>query len=168
MKTTLIVILIHMTMSSFVSAPALKNDRITSSEMLASRVVAALQKNSADEFRELFPSLSEFHEMMEDNGVVYGRFLEEARTEFANEYSTRLVPEVEASFRRVIAEGKSKGIDWSSIVLTHVEPEITRGFLPTIPVTFTFTSKGHEFQLQIERVIVINEEYRITQYLKFV
>ena len=154
-------------MSSFASSPVSEN-KIGSSEELAERVVAALQKNSAEEYGKLFPSLDEFHQLMERNGVVYGRFLPEAKEEFSNEYRNELVPQVEKSFRTIVAEGTARGIDWSDIRLEEVEPEISKGLLPAFPVTFTFVSKSREFRLQVERVILIGGEYRITQFVKFV
>lgn len=167
MKTTLLLTAFTMIMSSFTTYPV-SETRIGSSEELAERVVAALQHNSPEEYESLFPSLTEFHQLMEKNGIVYGRFLPEAKEEFSKEYQNELVPQVKDSFSKIIAQGNSKGIEWSEIRLEKVEPEMSKGFLPAFPVTFTFVSNGREFRLQVERVILIGEEYRITQYIKFV
>jgi hypothetical protein len=168
MKTIALLTSMIMTMTSFTSSPVLPKDAITSSEKLAEYVVAAFRANSPGQYAQLFPSLTEFHHLMERNGVVYGRFLDEAKKEFSMEYQQELLPELKDSFEKIIEEGRSRGIDWSSITLKKVEPEITKGFLPTIPVTFSFTSNGKEYRLQIERVIMIGNEYRITQYIRFV
>jgi hypothetical protein len=168
MKTIAILITIGMTLSSFTHKPTLQADDATSSEKLAVQIIDALKTNSSEQYAALFPSLPEFHQLMEKNAVVYGKFLREAQLEFSAQYQDNLLPEVNRSFEAIIAEGKSKGIDWSTIEFVRVENEVAKGFLPTIPVTLKFRSNGTEYTLQVERVLIIGDQYKISQYIKFV
>jgi hypothetical protein len=168
MKITIILITLTMTISSFTIAPRLDKEEINSSEKLASHVVSALQNNSVSDYVQLFPSLPEFHSLMDKNASVYGRFLPEAKADFSLQYQSELVPEVNEAFREIIEEGKAKGIDWKTIELLSVDNKTPRGFLPSVPVTLRFKSNTGEFSLQLERVLVIGNEFRITQYIRFV
>ena len=88
-----------------------KKKRITSSAQMAERVVAALKESSANEYVELFPSLSEFTDMMKERSEIYGSYLNEAQHEFAGNYENKLIPSVKRSFDELIWEGKNSGIE---------------------------------------------------------
>ena len=51
-----------------------KKKRTSSSEQMAERVVAALRQSSANEYAELFPSLSEFKEIMKESAELMDVF----------------------------------------------------------------------------------------------
>ena len=92
-----------------------KKRRTSSSEQMAERVVTALQQSSSKEYAALFPSLSDFKEIMKESSEIYGSNLNEAQREFSNNYESKLIPAVKNSFEELIKEGKEKGIDWSSV-----------------------------------------------------
>ena len=80
MKTTgLFTIIMLLTMTSFTQESA----TLVSSHEVAARVVEALRKSSADQYMTLIPTLSDFDRIMQENGTLYGNYLEYARVEFA-------------------------------------------------------------------------------------
>jgi len=144
-----------------------KKKRITSSEQMAERIVTALQHSSAKEYAAMFPSLSDFKEMMKESSEIYGKYLAEAQREFSIKYETQLVPTVEHSFEELIDEGRAKGIDWSTIRFVGVEseehPEHRYG---PVPVTIVISSNGAEHRIHIERALVFHGQWKVSQFIK--
>lgn len=91
------------------------------SDGMAKQVVTALQHMSYQEYVALFPTLQEFHQMMEKNSVFYGESLSAAKQEFADTYKNHLTTAVKESFDRIIREGDEKGIEWKTIRLERIE-----------------------------------------------
>jgi hypothetical protein len=167
-KTILALTALSFTFSSFTSAPETRRS-ITSSEQMAQLVLTALQQSSMTEYATLFPSLAEFQDVMKTNSELYGAYLNEAQREFATNYESHLLPAVKKSFNALVEEGQAKGIDWKSIRLREVTlSEDAPHQFNSLPVTITFTSNGTEHKLLIERALVINGEWRISQFVKLV
>lgn len=144
-----------------------KKKRITTSEQMAERIIVALQHTSAKEYASMFPSLDEFNDMMRESSELYGTYLADAQREFAINYEYKLMPTVEHAFDLIVDEGRSKGIDWSDIHFVSVEQkeQPTHRFSP-VPVTILFTSKGVEHRIFIERALVINGQWKVSQFIK--
>src|SRR5688572_3163222 len=102
-KVALALTLVVMTLSSFTfeSSPSSK-----ASEQTALNIVAALQHASCSEYAALFPSLTEFHQIMSENEALYGPFAKEARDEFAIDYERYLIPKVKESFSAILKAGR--------------------------------------------------------------
>jgi hypothetical protein len=170
-KTILALTALSLTFSSFTSKNMVadRKRKITSSEQMAQLVLTALQKSSVTEYVMLFPSLGEFQDVMKANSELYGTYLNDAQREFATNYDAHLLPAVKESFDILVNAGKSKGIDWKAIRLVEVKlsEEASHQF-NSLPLTITFTSHGIEHKLQIERALVINGEWRISQFVKLV
>ena len=144
-----------------------KKKRITSSEQMAERIVAALQHSSAKEYAAMFPSLSDFKELMTESSEIYGAYLPEAQREFAIKYETQLVPTVEHAFEVLIDEGRAKGIDWSAIRYVGIESEEqTDHRYGAVPVTIVVSSNGEEHRIRIERALVFHGQWKVTQFIK--
>ena len=166
MKTSIIILsALSMTIASFKTiAP---EDRIAkadaAAERLATSVVTAFQHCSLQEYTALFPSVESFHKIMEKNSSLYGANLEAAKEEFEMQYTKEILPAFNQSFKSIIAQGIKEGIDWSTIKLVSVE--FTEDS-PAAPAMITFSSNGKEYRLEFEKTILINGEWKVTQYVK--
>ena len=168
MKTSIILsTLLSITMTSFTTNP--QRPAEYTSDQMAVRVVTALQHSSAQEYAALFPSLQDFHQMMEENSLLYGDFLREAKEEFTVHYESDLIPSVKESFDQIIREGKKIGINWNTIQFKRIESGkvIDQGIAAT-PVTIVFTAEGKEYKLAMEKALVLHAQWKVSQYLRLV
>jgi hypothetical protein len=164
MKTLTVLTALVITMSSFTMNPAIVNRRAKpdAAHELGLQVITALRQSSG--LTPLFPSLSDFHSVMDKNATVYGQHLSQAKSEFAKQYEQALLPQLNRSVHDIIAEGKKAGIDWTTIQLVRVEKgEISQDQFSTVPVTIFFSAQGKEHRLQIGKVLVFNGELKISQ-----
>ena len=170
MKTSIILLsALSMTMASFKNIQS--EDHLTkadaAAERMAMNVVSALRHRSLKEYTVLFPSLEEFLEIMDRNSAFYGPYLKEAKEEFEVHYTKEVLPELNQSFKSVIAQGIKAGIDWSTIKLVGVEfSEEHKG--STSHALITISSNGKEHKLEFEKALFINGEWKVSQYLKFI
>lgn len=143
-----------------------KKKGISTSEQMAERVVSALRQSSAKEFVTLFPSLSDFTEIMKESSGVYGSYLEEAQREFSGNYERNLIPAVKHSFETLIKEGEDRGIEWSSVRYVGIEigAHPQQRFSP-VPVNIVVSSKGREHRIHIEKALVINGQWKVSQFV---
>ncbi len=106
------------------------------SQDLAWQVASSLKNSSVESYASLFPSVNEFHEMMDDNKDSYGPYLADAKKSFASEYVTALMPKVKESFNNLLVEIKSKGIDLNYVRLVRFEALQTDDSAVTIEIVF--------------------------------
>lgn len=152
--------LLSMTFSSFTTNPS-----STGMEETAKQITRAFRNASARDYLALYPSLTDFYRLMESSDA-YGDFLEDAKQEFADTYTHKLLPSVQESFETISEEGKEKGIDWSTVEFVRLSaPVLGDPRFTTVPVTIVMESKGLEFQLVIEKAIVVNGQLKVSQYL---
>jgi hypothetical protein len=146
-----------------------KKKRVTTSEQMAERIVSALQHSSAKEYASMFPSLEDFNDMMKESSEIYGTYLADAQRDFAINYEHKLIPTVEHAFDMLIDEGRSKGIEWNNIryIGTELEEQPKHRFSP-IPVTIVFSSNGVEHRIYVERALVINGQWKVSQFIKLI
>jgi hypothetical protein len=166
MKTSIIILsALSMTIASFKTISA--DDRIAKADATAERmavsVVTAYQHRSLQEYTALFPSVEAFHKIMEKNSSFYGANLEEAKEEFEMQYTKEVLPEFNQSFKSIIAQGIKEGIDWSTIKFVNIECNEQS---PAASATITFSSNGKEYRLEFEKTMLINGEWKISQYVK--
>ena len=146
-----------------------KKKRVTTSEQMAERIVSALQHASAKEYASLFPSLEDFNDMMEESSEIYGTYLTDAKRDFAINYEHKLIPTVEHAFDLLIDEGRSKGIEWNNIHYIGTEQkEQPKNHFSPVPVTIIFSSKGVEHRINVERALVINGQWKVSQFIKLI
>ncbi|HEY5919657.1 MAG TPA: hypothetical protein VIU13_19695 [Chryseolinea sp.] len=166
MKTSIIILSsLSMTIASFKTISP--EDRIAkgdaAAERMAINVVTAFQHRSLQEYAALFPSVESFHKIMEKNSSLYGANLEEAKEEFEMQYTKEVLPALNQSFKTVIALGIKEGIDWSTIKFVSVEFNEQSTIAPA---TITFLSKGKEYRLEFEKTLLIDGEWKVSQYVK--
>lgn len=165
MKTFTVLSALTVTMSSFTVNPQ-NIARYTASDaadQLGLRVVAAFRQSS--DFTSLFPTLSDFHAVMDLQAMVYGPFLSEAKGEFTKKYQREVVPGFNRSIQNIISQGKEAGIEWSKIELVRVEGGKVQEELSTVPVTIVFSSNKKHYRLQIEKALTFRGELKITQFI---
>lgn len=166
MKTKFILLtFLTITMTSF----EIKPKRIDAAETLASAIVDALQNTSVQAYRALLPAVEEFHQVMEENAMTYNGHIAEAKTEFEIDYINKVFPELNRSFTSVISEGKRAGIQWSKISLVAVEAgEDRQASFSAVPMTIVLSSNGKEFRVQLEKVLILNGKWKVSQYIKLI
>jgi hypothetical protein len=131
-------------------------------ERIAHSVVTALQHRSIEEYAALFPKLAEVHSAMENNADLYASNLEAAKEDFKLQYVNEAIPELNESFKSIIATGVKAGIDWSKIKLVNVE--FTESDASIAPAIITFSCEGNEYKLRFERMLFINGEWKVSQF----
>lgn len=163
MKPKFILLAVLMiTMTSF----EIKPKKIDAAETLGSAIITALQNSSVEAYRALLPSVEEFHQVMEDNSTTYRGNIAEAKVEFEIDYINKVFPELSESFASVIKEGKKAGIEWRTIKLVAVESgDNAQGSFATVPMTVVLSSQGKEFRVHIEKVLILNGKWKVSQYI---
>ncbi len=170
MKTIIITLgALVATLLTFIAAGTLVNvtkSEVHTSAQLGAKVVASLQESSFAQYEQLFPSLEEFKNMMEENAHVYGNNLKAAQADFANEYHTKLVPVLKESFDKLQRDGKVKGIDWSAVKYVTTSYQVAKDDHTKASITIVVSSNGKEYQITIQNILVINGQWRIGQFAK--
>lgn len=131
-------------------------------EGLGSSLVEALRTRSQHQFEDQFPSLSYFHQLMEENATLYGENLEEAKIDFARSYVNELMPQLRESFELIVRDGTQKGIQWESIRFKRAAFVGENARRPgSSPFEVTFESEGREFSIRFERVLMNGKRWYI-------
>jgi hypothetical protein len=151
--------------SSFSNHAICADENGSAGQKLANHIVDALQRQSAETFVALFPTVEEFYAMMEKNAKVYGPFLQDAQLEFAHDYMRNLIPSLHDSFTALLAAGAARGIVWHelSLVSVHVNE---RG--KNQSVTLVVASGGNEHKIILEKPLWIDGRLKISQFVKLV
>lgn len=145
------------------------NNTLVSSQDIASRVVEALRRSSADQYMTLIPQLDGFHEVMEENISFYGPYLSEAKEEFTGTYVSELLPSARESFQAVLREGQDKGIDWTKVVYEGVETgKVSNASIAATWFTIRFSSEGNQYRLRVEKALVIHGNWSAGYDLSFI
>src|SRR5688500_6564263 len=140
-----------------------------SSVEMGKQVITALQHMSSQEYVALFPTLREFHQMMDKNSHFYGESLSAAKQEFATTYERHLITAVKESFDRIVREGNKKGIEWSTIRFERIEsPEIVKQQFAQAQVAIVFTANGKMYRLSLEKALIMNAQWKVSQFIKLV
>jgi hypothetical protein len=137
-------------------------------EETGSIVIRALKKNSVEEYKALLPTLSEFHQIMDANDRLYGRFIKEAKREFAIQYEREVVPSVKAAFNSVIDEGNKRGINWQNVEFVRIKDGATPGHKNPVQLDIVFSERGKEYTLRIENAFIWQGQWRVTQYIELI
>lgn len=102
---------------------------------------------------------------MNDNSELYGKNLEAAQSEFSDKYNNELIPALKNSFKELLHTGSTMGIDWNTVKYLGIESKYTANASACIgTATILFSAGKKEFRLHIERVPVLNGQWRITQF----
>ena len=167
MKTTVPVVLLTVLMIS-ITAFEWRHTEVDAKEKIGLQVITALQRSSVHEFTALFPTLSDFHGLMLRNAEMYGVNLNEAAREFEKEFEEILFPEFKNSFERILNEGRSAGIDWRTIRFASVQvAEPADSSFSSAPMTISFTSNGEVYHLKVEKALMIDGEWKLSQHISF-
>ena len=137
-------------------------------EHMAQQVITALQKASPESYIALFPSLAEFHALMDENVNVYGETLEDAKEEFAARYENDILPSVKKSFTYVLQEGSKKGIAWSQINFEGVECSTPGKTLSSVSFTIVFSANSKQYRLTIGKAFVIHGEWKVSSEISLI
>ena len=164
MKSFTILTLFSMLSTGFQNNVSFEN----APEETGSNVISALKKSSIEEYSALLPTLSEFHQIMDANGKLYGGFLTEAKKEFAVRYEREVVPAVKIAFKAVIAEGNKRGINWQNIEFVRVNNGGTPGQENPVQLDIVFREKGKEYTLRIENAFIWHGQWRVTQLIELI
>jgi hypothetical protein len=170
MKTTIITLgALVATLITFLAAGTLAlntKPAIHTSAQLGAKVIGSLQQSSFAQYEQLFPSLAEFHQIMEENVELYGENLKAAQADFENEYNAKLIPALKESFVKLQREGKEKGIDWGTAKYVTTSYEKAKDSNTKTSITVVLTSNGKEYRITIENILIINGQWRVGQFAK--
>ncbi len=162
MKTSILLTVIMVTVTSF----GFYYSESDAKETIGLQVITALQRSSVHEFSALFPTVADFHALMVSNAELYGENLGEAAREFEKEFELVLYPQFQRAFETILREGKAAGIDWRTIELVSVEvPDAKKAEFTSGPMTITFDAQGKTHKLQVEKALLINGDWKLSQYM---
>ncbi|MBL7852684.1 MAG: hypothetical protein JNN04_17400 [Cyclobacteriaceae bacterium] len=133
---------------------------------LVDHLLVALQQESVEAYTELFPTLKEFHEVMENNRNFYGESLAQAQREFADEYTRTLVPALQESFSRALSEGKELGIDWSRITLVSWELTPSTASSSAFQIAMKIQYEGTTYTLVIDKALVLHDQVHVSPAIR--
>jgi hypothetical protein len=137
-------------------------------EQTAKQLTIALQSASAEAYAQLYPSVDEFHKLMQANASVYGPYLKEAQQEFETQFNTKLLPELKSSFNALIKEGELKGIVWSEVEFISTEVgHHAEGELSTAILTLAISHRSKVYGIVIDEALLMNGRWRVSRFIKF-
>ena len=158
-----------LTLFSMLSTGMQNNPSLTNSlDEIASNVIHAFRTRSIEEYRAMFPTLSEFHQIMDANDKLYGGFLTEAKREFASRYEQELIPSVKEAFTSVIAQGAKRGIDWQKIEFARVNKVDLQGYENHAQLDIVFREEGKEYTIRIENAFIWRGQWKVTQFVELI
>lgn len=164
MKT--IILLIGLTASLTAFSPIHEtNISPEHTKRLASKVMNALQQESSETYRGLFPSSNDFNEIINENQALYGPYLHDAQMDFSNQYDHEIIAKLGAAFAHVIEEDKKKGIAWNGARLEKVEV-IDHENNDGNGILIKFSQGGHAYQIRLAKVIQVNGTWKVTQFIE--
>lgn len=149
-------------------SPASQSSLIPSSEKLAKGVITALQHESAEEYFALFPTLQEFHQVMDDNADFYGKSLSEAKEEFAAVYERNLTRSVQESFDRIVRQGRNSGIVWNTIRFERIDNTGQTEQFAQASLVISFTANGKQQRLILKKALILNSQWKVSQFIELV
>jgi hypothetical protein len=158
-----------LTLFSMFSTGIQNNSALTNSpEKIASNVIHAFRTKSIEEYSAMFPTLSDFHQIMDANDKLYGGFLTEAKHEFTSRYEQELIPSMKEAFNSVIDEGTKRGIDWQKIEFARVHKVDLQGYENHAQLDIVFREEGNEYTLRIENAFIWHGEWKVTQFIQLI
>ncbi len=165
MKTVIILFVLNVLKTSALPIPSATQN---SCEPVAKQVITALRTRSTEAYIALFPSLTEFHALMDENALVYGENLGKAKEEFADQYNSKSIPSLQKSFASIIQLGKNKGIDWSGIAFEKVECSMPTKNLARIPFTIVFSANNKKYHITIDKAFVLHGVWRVSAEMSLI
>lgn len=166
MKTLSTVFIVSaMTLSSFTSSVELTSLE-KETQRTAQLVVKAFQQQSVTDYVQLFPSASDFLKIMDKHHHIYGDLLEEAKTDFQEQYVTELVPEVEEAFIKQLETGEQRGIKWEKI--QYQQTLLTQTADGGLTLKITCVSEGYSFSILVKQAIHFNGKVSVSQHVVLV
>jgi hypothetical protein len=163
MKTSIFLTAMAITLTSFTA------NVNTTSEQIGRKALSALKHVSHTEYASLYPTLADFHKMMDANAAIYGNSLSDAKNEFAMTYAKKIIPAMDESFDRILKEGKELGIDWASIQYLRVEQgDIPNGKFGSATFTIVFSANEKEHRIVVEKALLIEGQWKVSQFARII
>jgi hypothetical protein len=142
---------------------------MTSAEKIGRKTLTALKHASHAEFVMLYPSLTDFYKMMDAEADVYGNTLDDAKNEFALTYARKIIPAMHESFDRILQEGTELGIDWSKAEFIRVEyNDGVPSKFGSATLSIVFSSDGEEHRIIVEKALIIDGQWRVSQHAQII
>jgi len=165
MKTTIFLIAVALLTTA---ASPVSTVPQNASQYLAEQIIEALRNSSPDDYAALFPTIAEFHAIMDKNSSVYGEYLTAAKEEFAARYENELLPRLKNSFVSILEQGTENGIEWSQINLERVECNPSAKDLKPMPFSIVFSANGKEYQMTINRAFIIHDVWKVSSEISLI
>ena len=165
MKTTIILITVALLTTA---ASPISTRPQNASQYLAEQIIDALRNSSPEDYAALFPTIAEFHAIMDKNSSLYGEYLTAAKDEFALRYENELLPKVKNSFVAFLQEGTANGIEWSQISLERIDCNPSAKALKPMPFSIMFSANGKEYQMTINRAFIIHDVWKVSSEISLI
>jgi hypothetical protein len=165
MKTTIFLITVALITTA---ASPVSTVPQNASQHLAEQIIDALRNSSPDDYAALFPTIAEFHAIMDKNSSVYGEYLTAAKEEFALRYENELLPKLKNSFVAILEQGTENGIEWSQVSLERVECIPSAKDLKPMPFSIVFSADGKEYKMTINRAFIIHDEWKVSSEISLI
>lgn len=137
----------------------------SAAEQLGREVLESFRNQSASDYARLFPTLEELHQLMKQNADVYNVFLGVAMEDFEKTYYAKVIPELVENFENLVSSGSEKGVDWASVKFVSATETANGQPNGEGAITIDFASKGKKYRLLIEKVIAIDNQLKVTQFI---
>jgi hypothetical protein len=138
----------------------------SSTEKFAADLLGSLGHPTIERFEELFPTLDEFHLVMERNRELFGSDFDAARQEFTDEYNHRIMPDILASYNAVKHEAAKRGISWNKVSLLRVSVD-EDAVSQSREMTIYFSADGQVHRL-VANAFKLNGEWKINIGIKLI
>jgi hypothetical protein len=139
---------------------------VSSTEKFAADLLGSLNHPSIERFEKLFPTLDEFHLVMERNKELFGSDFDAARQEFADEYNHRIMPGLLDSYNAVKHEAAKRGISWNKVSLLRVSVDEDAKSQSREMIIY-FSADGQVHRL-VANAFKLNGEWKINTGIKLI
>ena len=162
---TIIFSIVAITLASVRAYAKPADKKPSAAEQLGREVLESFRNQSATDYARLFPTLEELHQLMRQNGDVYNVFLGVAMEDFAKTYYAKVLPELVANFDDLVVSGSEKGVDWASAKFVSATENVSGKPNGEGTIAINFDSNGKKYRLLIEKVIAIEDQLKVTQFI---
>lgn len=128
-------------------------------QRLAEKLISTLQRDNAD-YLTLCATSEMFTDLMANSAELYGGHVTEAKRDFVMRYENNVLPAIRDMVRSIRDDGKRKGIDWKNVKISKVSLNEENGY----HLTLQLDSNGTAFRIVLEKILLFDGEFKITQY----
>jgi hypothetical protein len=162
---TFVIFLTLLFANHFGQGSSMKSEKHTDAENLGRQILATFQHRSVKEYYGLFPSLEELNGLMAAQPDVCAEIVGVATTDLAKTYKRRLIPSLVSAYIKAFEAGYERGIDWEDVAFVGAYEADTTDGAGTTSLVIEFMFDDKNYALIIEKIIMLDGEWKATQYI---